>query len=135
MAGIEFHQISETGKAQVHRLELRLKKLIDEEGNDHAIQVNPLFPAMATIAVRDIAEKHDAWRLLDHIATAQMEEKVAALGFQFWNLAVTGRRAELICTDGNGYGAYRADIYITNYPEPGIRLWFSDNVIFLPEEY
>jgi hypothetical protein len=43
--------------------------------------------------------------------------------------------AMLTCGDGNGREVYAKRIEFTDFPEPGIRFYYSDWVIYLPSEY
>jgi len=56
--------------------------------------------------------------------------------FQVWDLKVNAdQTATLTCGDGNGLEVYAKHIEFTDFPEPGIRFYYSDWVIHLPSEY
>lgn len=56
--------------------------------------------------------------------------------FQLWILTVGKDAAgELICDDGNGKIVYKQVLDYTDFPEPGIRLYFCNETIVLPSEY
>jgi hypothetical protein len=99
----------------------------------HALNQNVLF----TDGARYIADECGAYWLLDVIAFAQIYEKrVAAEEFQVWILAVRpDRTATLTCEDGNENTVYTRQLAFTDFPEPGITLWFANNVIYLPSEH
>jgi hypothetical protein len=83
-----------------------------------------------------VADQAGAYWLLDEIALAQCGvAAVRAEAFQVWTLDVEGSRATLSCGDGNGGTVYTKDIAFTDFPAPGITLWFTDNTILLPGEY
>jgi len=88
-----------------------------------------------TDGVRYVAETAGAYWLLDKIATAQLAEPHRSEAFQVWTLEVRERRASLICTDGDDTQISIEEITFTDFPEPGLTLWFTDNVLLLPSEY
>ena|ERR1700674_369426 len=89
-----------------------------------------------TDGAKHVADAGEAYWLLDEIAFAQHEKKIAAEAFQVWKLAVYGdSSASLTCEDGNGNEVFRKIIEYTDFPLPEITLWFTDNTILLPSEY
>lgn len=89
-----------------------------------------------TEGVRYVAEKAEAYWLVDEIALAQVNDKVVAdTPFQVWQLSVRDSAAMLVCEDGDGTTVYSKQIKFTDFPEPGIRFFFTDNVLMLPSEY
>ena len=72
---------------------------------------------------------------------AQKEKRVASEEFQSWTLKVDlpKKKAVLTCSDGGKDGKSRnvftKDISYTDFPEPEITFWLTDNVILLPSEY
>jgi hypothetical protein len=50
-------------------------------------------------------------------------------------LKVAGASATLRCDDGNDNLLFEKSIEYTDFPEPGIKLYYTDNVIMLPSEY
>jgi hypothetical protein len=89
-----------------------------------------------TDGAKYVADNAGAYWLIDEIALAQLfEEKVRAVPFQVWKLAVSGDTATLVCEDGNDNRVFVKDILFTDFPEPGITLYCTDNVILLPSEY
>jgi hypothetical protein len=89
-----------------------------------------------TDGVKYVADEAGAYWLIDEIALCQPYEKaVAAEAFQVWKLKVKDSAATLDCEDGNGKVVYSKKIEFTDFPEPGIQLFFTDNVILLPSEY
>jgi hypothetical protein len=88
-----------------------------------------------TEGAKYVADEAGAHWLLDIIATNQMTPAVNEEDFQVWKLTVTGSKAKVVCEDGNDKVVFSQDIDFTDFPEPGITLWFTDNVILLPSEY
>lgn len=114
----------------------RLAELHQFKGTEqwfrHALNRAVLF----TEGAKYVADQVGAYWLLDEIALAQgAVPAVKAEVFQVWTLDVQGSRALLACDDGNGKGVYAKRIPFTDFPAPGITLWFTDNVILLPSEY
>ncbi len=89
-----------------------------------------------TEGVQYLAEQARAYWLVDEIALAQAyAAPVKATPFQAWNLTVKDSAGTLVCEDGNGHTVYYKQIEFTDFPEPGIRFFFTDNVLMLPSEY
>jgi hypothetical protein len=89
-----------------------------------------------TDGAKYVADQVGAYWLLDEIALAQCGvQALKAEPFQVWKLDVEGSRATLTCGDGNAEQIYAKEITFTDFPSPGITLWFTDNVILLPSEY
>jgi hypothetical protein len=89
-----------------------------------------------TDGAKHVAEAGGAYWLLDEIALAQLEKKIAAQPFQVWKLTVEADSTALLsCEDGNGNEVSRKAIAFTDFPLREMTLWFTDNVILLPSEY
>jgi hypothetical protein len=99
----------------------------------HALNRNVLY----TDGAKYIADEGGAYWLLDSIALAQASEKrVAAEEFQVWKLLVKpDRSATLICEDGNYNIVFSHELSFTDFPAPQVTLWFSNGVIYLPQEH
>jgi hypothetical protein len=99
----------------------------------HGLNRKVLF----TDGAKYIADTAGAYWLLDEIALSQLGEKAVTNElFQVWKLAVKAERdATLACEDENSKTVFAKEIPWTDFPEPGITLWFTDNTIFLPSEY
>ncbi len=84
-----------------------------------------------------VAETAGAFWLLDEIALAQRHiVPVKREDFQVWDLTVNADQTALLtCGDGNGREVYSKPVPFTDFPEPGIRFYYSDWVIHLPSEY
>ena len=92
---------------------------------------------LITEGVKYVADTAGAYWLLEAITIANVyEEKVRKEEFQLWILTVgKGTSGQLICDDGNGNIVYKQDLDFTDFPEPGIRLYFCNGTILLPSEY
>lgn len=89
-----------------------------------------------TEGVHYVAEHGGPCWLVDEIALAQNDTKVAAEEFQTWKLTVaTDRSALLVCEDGNFNVVTSKRIPFTDFPLPTITLWFANNTIYLPSEH
>jgi hypothetical protein len=88
-----------------------------------------------TEGVHYVAETAGAYWFLDKIATMQMDATVGGEEFQVWKLEVADGKGVINVEDGNGGEVYSEAITFTDFPEPGITLWFTDNTILLPSEY
>lgn len=98
----------------------------------HALARSILY----TDGVRFVAERAGAYWLIDEIALVQGAALVLQdEEFQTWSLIVDGNAAVLRCDDGNGRVLLEKQIGYTDFPEPGIELYFTDGVIMLPSEY
>lgn len=92
---------------------------------------------LITEGVKYVADAAGAYWLLDTIAITNVyEQRVRKEEFQHWILTVgTDAAGELICDDGSANIDYKQDLDYTDFPEPGIRLYFCNGTILLPSEY
>jgi len=98
----------------------------------HALDRDILF----TEGVQFLAERAGAYWLLDEIVIAQkMLARLKCEKFQAWTLIVKGSSAVLRCDDGNDHVLFEKAIEYTDFPAPGFKLYFTDDVIMLPSEY
>ncbi len=99
----------------------------------HAINHKVLF----TDGVKYLADTAGAYWLLDEIALIQPYDRhVANEEFQVWTLTVhADDSASLTCDDGNGNIVFSKGIGFTDFPLDEIKLWFSNDVIYLPSEH
>lgn len=99
-----------------------------------------------TEGVQYLAEKAEAYWLVDKIAAMQLERKIKAEPFQVWRLKVntTIGDAVLTCDDGGKPGdvhdiLYSEHIHFTDFPLDEIELWVEQGgdgtVILLPSEH
>ena len=92
---------------------------------------------LITEGVKYVADAAGAYWLLDAIVITNVyEQRVRKEEFQLWILTVgKGASGQLICDDGNRNVVYNQDLDYTDFPEPGIRLYFCSGTILLPSEY
>jgi len=89
-----------------------------------------------TDGVKYVADEAKAYWLIDAIASWQLDEKVRKEPFQFWKLTVKpDQTATLVCEDGNKNQVAEQVLTYTDFPDPEISFFFTDNVLMLPSEY
>jgi hypothetical protein len=89
-----------------------------------------------TDGVKFVADRAGAYWLVDEIALSQLAEPALKMEeFQVWTLVVENTTAILRCDDGNDRVLLEKRIGYTDFPEQGIKLYFTDGVIMLPGEY
>jgi hypothetical protein len=112
-------------------------ELHEFHGTDHFYQHPLMRSVIYTDGVQYVAERAGAYWLLDVIATSQLLAAVRAEEFQVWKLdvhAAPATDALLTCDDGNGNVVYSREIHLTDFPAPGIKLYFENGTICLPGE-
>lgn len=82
--------------------------------------------------VADTAKAH--W-LLDKIALQDAMFGDVTPQFQVWELVVKDSRGLIKVTDGDENLVATYVTPYTDFPEPGVKLFFIDNVILVPSEY
>jgi len=83
-----------------------------------------------------VAEHGEAYWLIEEIAFAQCNPKIAVEGSQVWKLSVeTDHTAILTCTDVNDRLIHRKRLTFTDFPLDEISFHFTANVILPPSEY
>ena len=97
---------------------------------------------LLTDGVQYLAEKAQAYWLMDAIASHQTNPQVVAEEFQFWKLEVNEKHAAVLtCTDGNEKQLVRQEIPYTTFPLNSITLYATLDeslgglVVMLPSEY
>ena len=97
---------------------------------------------LLTEGAKHLAEKAQAYWLMDAIASYQASTKVSAEPFQVWTLTVNEKHeAVLICTDGNENELVRQEIQFTSFPLKSITLYAEQSdylggrVVMLTSEY
>ena len=89
-----------------------------------------------TPGVEDMAKICNAYWLIDLVASHQITPSVRAEEFQVWKLSVEpSHTGALSCEDGNYRTVFSKKLEFTDFPEPGIELWFANNTIYLPSEH
>ena len=96
-----------------------------------------LTGTLYTDGAKYVAETAGAFWLIDEIAIAQCFEKsLANEEFQVWRLDVReDKTATLRCEDGNGNAVFEKELEFTDFPPPGVTLYFSNDTVYLPSEY
>lgn len=115
---------------------LSLDELRQFTGSERWYQHPLVKGVLYTDGARHVAQRAEAYWLLDEIALAQRLPLVAAAEFQCWRLTVADdRSAVLACEDGNGLAVWRKAIPWTDFPLPEIVLWLENGTLYLPSEH
>lgn len=116
--------------------QFKLADLQDFRGGSDRFYRHSLTSVVYSEGVKYVAERAGAYWLIDKVATLQMKAEVRAEEFQVWKLRVTDQgKAVLVCEDGNDIPVHSEEISFTDFPAPGVRLYFGHGAIILPEEY
>jgi len=116
-------------------LEFKLADLRNFSGGTEYYYRHDLTQKLYTDGVKYVAEVAGAYWLIDKVATHQILDRFRQEEFQVWKLKVEGSKAVLTCDDGNGEVFYSEEIEYTDFPAPGVKLFYSNDVIYLPEEH
>ncbi|MGG5810879.1 DUF6876 family protein [Falsiroseomonas sp. CW058] len=88
-----------------------------------------------TAGVQWLAQRAEAYWLIDAIASWQMSPEVKAEAFQSWSLRrLSSGAAILTCDDGDGRVVARQEIEFTDFPLMEVKLWLENGVLMLPSE-
>ncbi len=91
-----------------------------EQWYRHPIKRDMLY----TDGVQYVAERGQAYWLLDELVFAQVHPVVTSQLFQVWNLKVNkDQTAELSCEDGNYNPVFKKKIPFTDFPQEKFTLW------------
>ena len=84
-----------------------------------------------------MAQKGEAYWLIDAIASYQIYPYVRNLGIQFWKLAVNqeNNTATLICERDKNDVVVKQEIGFTEFPLENITLYLAERTLMLPSEY
>lgn len=89
-----------------------------------------------TDGVRYLAQKGQAYWLIDTIVAWQTKDSLRREFFQVWKLTVSEDcTAILEATDGNDNQLVRQEIEFTDFPLSEVILYLIDNILLLPSEY
>jgi hypothetical protein len=92
---------------------------------------HPLSTCIYTEGVKFVAEKCEAFWLIDKIAINDIKEP-----FQVWKLKVNTDRTALLTTeDGNDTIVHTETLSYTDFPLDEFTIWRVDDTILLPSEY
>jgi hypothetical protein len=113
-----------------------LEDLNQFHGSDQLIRHHLHRDMRFTVGVGQMIVHFGAMWLVNEIAIAQIAlARLKQEEFQVWELEVVGSSANLRCDDGNDLLLFEKAIEYTDFPKPGIKLYYTDNVIMLPNEY
>ncbi len=106
-------------------------------GSDTFYRYGLAGDTLFTEGVKYVADAAGAYWLLDLISLANVyEPKVRSEEFQLWTLTVRDNAIGVVtCNDGNGRIVYEQLLDFTDFPEPGIKLYFCNGTILLSSEY
>lgn len=97
---------------------------------------NPLYPLFVyTDGIKYLAEKAEAYWLIDYIFSQQQLPKIANEPFQVWQMTVENNQAVVRVEDGNKNLLGQFNIEFTDFPLAEIELWYTDRTLMLPTEY
>lgn len=98
---------------------------------------NPLYRNYTyTDGVKYIAEQTQSYWLIDYIFSSQHSKELKGQPFQVWKWTATDDNTGFfIVEDGNKNLVAKYDLHFTDFPEGSVTLWFTDNVLQLPNEY
>lgn len=101
-------------------------------------ELHKAYPkVMITKGVKFLAERAEAFWLIDLVFSYQTIAKVKKEPFQVYELTVdlNTKRSKMVCTDGNENVLYTQNIEFTTFPFESIKLYYTDGTILLPSEY
>ena len=89
-----------------------------------------------TPGVQYLAQKANAYWLIDLVVSWQLQRKIAAAPFQIWKLTVRrDRTATATATNGGDRELATQAIPFTDFPLEEVSLWLVDGTLMLPSEY
>ncbi len=117
-----------------------MNNLIQELGQFTGSEIvyrNPLFKKFVyTEGVRFLAQKAEAYWLIDYILSNQIDEQVKAVDFQAWKIKVNENNSALIrLEDGDGNLVKEFRLEFTDFPLKEFTLWLYNNTLLLPSEW
>lgn len=98
---------------------------------------NPLFRKFVyTEGVQYLAEKAEAYWLIDYVFSNQLDEEIKLQEFQTWKIKVNDDNTAMIrVEDGNCNLVKEFELTFTDFPLKEFTLWFSNNTLLLPSEW
>lgn len=89
-----------------------------------------------TEGVQYLAERAEAYWLIEFIFANQHIQKIAAEPFQAWIIKLKDDKTAIIhVEDGNKNQVRRFKLDYTDFPLKEFTLWFIDGTLLLPSEY
>ena len=114
---------------------LTYTKLVQFTGTENWYAHSLVPSIFYTDGIKYMAEKGEAYWLIDEIAFSQKIKAVAAEEFQCWLLLVSAdHSALLVCSDREDNVVFKKSIPYTDFPLSDISIYYTNNVIFLPSE-
>ena len=105
-------------------------------GTTQYYKFSALTKMVLTDGTKYLAEEAGCYWLFDIVASYQCEKKVKGEEFQVWNLKVNKDNSAVVtCEDGNDNEIVKQLIPYTDFPLKEMKLFFQNNVCFLPSEY
>lgn len=116
---------------------LDLSQFAGGSGSMYRHSLNP--EVIYTVGVKYVGDRAGAYWLIDKIALLQALPEIKKEPFQVWALTVKDSKGLITVNDG-GKGTDPVTVYqevvdYTDFPEPGVTIWFTNNTILLPNEY
>jgi Family of unknown function (DUF6876) len=93
--------------------------------------------SLYTDGAKYVADEAGAYWLLDEIAINQTRPGIKAEEFQVWTLKVDLEKCSgvLTCDAGNGNVVFTKKIEYSDFPLAEMKIYFTDGMILLPNEY
>lgn len=86
--------------------------------------------------VHELAEKCEAFWLIDLIISHQCVPDVNLQRFQVWDLQrVKDNKFKIVATDGNDNEVVSQKIPYSDFPYDACSIWLVDGVLMMPSEY
>ncbi len=121
-------------EAEKIREEIR-KELAFFTGSEQFYKAYP--KVIITEGVKFLAERAEAFWLIDLVFSYQTIAKVKKESFQVYELKVdlNNKSSKMVCTDGNENVLHNQNIPFTTFPLESIKLYYTDGTLLLPSEY
>jgi len=90
-----------------------------------------------TDGIKYLAEKAEAYWLIDVVGSYQYLPEVKATEPQFWQLDIAENKSAVVTmvADSGCKPVVRQEIEFSDFPLSSIKIWVCDGVLMLPSEY
>jgi len=89
-----------------------------------------------TEGVKSMASQYGAYWLIDLIFSHQYKKEVRQETFQIWEIKSENKKAVVeMITDTGEPAIVSQEIFLTDFPEGFLKLYFADGVLLLSSEY
>lgn len=124
--------MEEDQKMSPHQIQAALMHFHGSEG---FYRLHPNL--IMTEGAKFVADQCESYWLMDCIASYQGIERVAVEEFQVIDLTVDleQQSGRIVVSDGNENVVHIQDLMYTSFPLASIRLYYTDGVVLLPQEY